>query len=279
LKRAKMSSRLKYSKRSSFPSSGLLGREQRYCLPNEINIKSIVESFIANIWTVPDEQFDFYYFEFVFGEFLRKYRLTGTIIFNESELIQEIGRNIPNQSTILPCPICNDYFFNTELPSHSELCSTIDEIVFLSETEKPIESSNNQSPPPLLTDNDIICLDDDTATSGLHNLELLDDHNLQRPPSPIRSSYPHFDLSAESTDKCPVCFMNFKESELERHARDCCERTFADTEKSGHFNVRRNSDGTESIVGRASSSSARDSYLDHPSTRPSQNRRVIKPKF
>ena len=49
----------------------------------------------------------------------------------------------------------------------------------------------------------------------------------QKPPSPVRRSYPHFDDTYEPLEKCPVCYMDFKRSEIERHTELCCEKTFS----------------------------------------------------
>lgn len=117
---------------------------------------------------------------------------------------------------------------------------------------KTPENNNSNSPeleyvgttiPELneVTANDVVCIDD------------------QRPPSPVRTAYPHFDNITEPIDKCPVCYMEFKRSEIERHTQLCCEKTFSN-------NVR------DTFSGGCSS-------LDHPSTMPAKNRRIIHPKI
>merc|ERR1712079_935571 len=48
----------------------------------------------------------------------------------------------------------------------------------------------------------------------------------QKPPSPVRSCYPHFDNVTGPTDKCPVCYLEFRREDLERHTQLCCEKTY-----------------------------------------------------
>lgn len=63
----------------------------------------------------------------------------------------------------------------------------------------------------------------------------------------------------QKVDKCPVCYMEFRRVDIERHTQLCCEKTFNSTAREVDFS------------GGCSS-------LDHPTTMPTKNRRIIKPK-
>ena len=106
----------------------------------------------------------------------------------------------------------NYFFFIFCTPA---CCENDDEIVEIKKPASPEVQFLRSTSPDLvqLSADDVVCIDDSLS--------------LKNPPSPVRSCYPHFDKPLEPIDKCPVCYMDFKRSEIERHTQLCCEKTFS----------------------------------------------------
>lgn len=81
---------------------------------------------------------------------------------------------------------------------------------------------------------------------------------------PIRTNYPHFDMVRDDDVQCPLCYMKFRKRDIERHSSRCCDTIMAPQERIDQDECY----GTSSSMPK-----------DHPSTYPSKNRRVIKPRL
>lgn len=296
-----------FSKKCSFPSPSLefeKGDQNHRSLSTRLvmmsdknRLKTAAEYFIRHYWQVPGDQFEFQYFQFSFNEFLHKQKLNNSVKYTEKELIETVGNSIKDQYVIQPCPLCNIFFFTEDLTSHAPSCCDNDDEIEEISTSNSCSGNkytnnqyNNQSDHQ--SNNPSNNLSQHQLNNAPNNVNLAQttDFNIprtnspeleymgtsipefnqvtandvvcitdQRPPSPVRTSYPHFDTSNGPLDKCPVCYMEFRRVDIERHTQLCCEKTFNSTAREVDFS------------GGCSS-------LDHPTTMPTKNRRIIKPK-
>ena len=137
-----------------------------------------------------------------------------------------------------------------------------------------------------LPDSQVICLDsddDDQAIICLESSSAPKPESKSKPkttkvvdltePSVVRQSYPHYDVETDNVlEKCPVCYMKYRKSELIRHTPECYDKVHCGYVIKGEFKVKINKDGSQTIIGRA------DGPTIHKSNLPSKHRRVIQPK-
>jgi len=279
-------------------------------LSDKNRLKTAADYFIRHYWQVPGDQFEFLYFQFSFDEFLHKQQLKNSVKYSEKDLVEIVGNSIKDQYVIQPCPLCNVFFHIEDLTSHApSCCDNDDEIEEISSVNsyngnKTNNQSNNQynnqsnnrshnrsNNQPQHQPTNVFNTQPNYYSNGNSNSNStqMSDFNVprtnspeleymgssipefnqvtandvvcitdQRPPSPVRTSYPHFDNSNGPLDKCPVCYMEFRRVDIERHTQLCCEKTFSKAQEVD-------------FSGGCSS-------LDHPTTMPTENRRIIKPK-
>lgn len=317
-KRVRIEQRLQWSKRKTFPSPNLMVLSQHgstrsggyvdltkssprqsslnstQVLPCDPTLDSTFRYFLDVHWTVPPEQFNFPYFHFCYCDFLQQKRLRDDIRFTEPELIQKVGKYIKDQNEIAACPLCTDFFRIEELSEHTPMCCELDDLNTPSRTidnsltiipdtsnhnasVEYVETTTPRGSPDVFRGIDIgqqnnndlrdiiaVPIANTVGNRAAPNSpEIICVGDSDEEPQPIRTMYPHHDPVHDTDVQCPLCYMKFRAKDIERHSARCCDNmhTSQNIENGECY-------GSSSSIPR-----------DHPSTYPSENRRVIKPRL